>query len=327
MDAFFVDTQFGKIMTQKRIVVALGGNAITREFEDGNIAQQFANTRRSLIGITEIIKDGSILALTHGNGPQVGNYLIRVEATRDKVTPIPLGVMVADLCGGMGYMITQSLQNKLIVQNIAREVTTIPAQVIVDKNDPSILNPTKFVGSFYKEEQAKKIQKERNWTMKEDTGRGWRRVVTSPMPISIVEKEIIKDLFDRGVIVVTVGGGGIPVYITEEKTYEGVDAVIDKDLSSAVLAKELEADELHLLTAVEKVALNFGTPRQEYLDSLTVEEAKIYLNECQFPKGSMGPKIYSAINFLESGGKKVIITSVEKHLAALEGRTGTTIHN
>lgn len=314
-------------MTQMRVVVALGGNAITREFEEGNIYQQFANTRKSLFGIAEMIEEGYYLAVTHGNGPQVGNFMLRVEATRDQLPPIPLGVMVADLCGGMGYMITQSLQNRLILKQIDREVVTIPAQVIVDRDDPSILNPSKYVGSFFSEEQAAKIIKERNWRMKEDPGRGWRRVVPSPTPISIVEREIIKNLFNNGTIVVTVGGGGIPVYVTESKTLEGVDAVIDKDLTSAVLAKEVEADELHILTAVEKVALNYGTPQQEYLDSMTVKQAREYIQENQFPKGSMGPKIQASIDFLEAGGKKVIITSVEKHLDALDGKTGTMIYN
>lgn len=314
-------------MTQKRAVVALGGNAITREFEEGNIYQQFANTRKSLLGVAEMLEADYYMAITHGNGPQVGNYMLRVEATRDQVTPIPLGVMVADLCGGMGYMIEQSLQNKLTRRKIDRKVITIPAQVVVDENDPSILNPSKYVGSFFTAEQAAKIQKERNWRMKEDPGRGWRRVVPSPTPISIVEKEIIKDLFNKGTIVITVGGGGIPVYITDENTYEGVDAVIDKDLSSAVLATEVKAEELHILTAVEKVALHFGTDKEEYLDSLNVAEARKYLHENQFPKGSMGPKIQAAVNFLEAGGKKVIITSVEKHIEALEGKTGTVIDN
>lgn len=314
-------------MTQKRAVVALGGNAITREFEEGSIYQQFANTRRSLLGIAKMIEEGYYLALTHGNGPQIGNFMLRVEATRDQLPPIPLGVMVADLCGGMGYMITQSLQNKLSIRKIKREVVTIPAQVVVDKDDPSILNPTKYVGSFFSADQAAKIQKERNWQMKEDPGRGWRRVVPSPIPISIVEKQTIKSLYNEGFIIVTVGGGGIPVYVTEDNALEGVDAVIDKDLSSAVLAKVVKADELHLLTAVEKVALNFGSAEQVYLDKLSVEEAEKYLQENQFPKGSMGPKIQASINFLKAGGKKAIITSVEKHTDALEGKTGTVIYN
>ncbi len=313
-------------MTEKKTaVVALGGNAITREFEEGNIFQQFANTRRSLVGVLELIKRGYRLALTHGNGPQVGNYLIRVEETRHIVTPIPLGIMVADLMGGMGYMIAQSLQNKLIRNKIEREVATIVSQVIVDKNDPSILNPTKFVGPFYKEEEVEKLQKERGWVMKYDAGRGYRRVVPSPIPLEIVEKNVIKKLVDQDVIVIAVGGGGAPVYVEEDGTYEGVDGVIDKDRASAILARDIGAQELYILTAVDKVALNFRQPNQVDLDELTVEDAKKYLAEGQFPKGSMGPKIESAIQFIEQGGEVCIITSTERLTDALNGKTGTRI--
>jgi carbamate kinase len=313
------------VSDEKRAVVALGGNAITREFEEGNIYQQFANTRRSLAGVVEMIQQGYKLALTHGNGPQVGNALIRVEAARHLVPPVPLGVLVADLCGGMGYMIGQSLQNKLIKRGIGREVVTIPAQVIVDKDDPSILNPTKFVGPFYKKEEVEKLREERGWIIKEDPGRGWRRVVPSPRPITIVERNIIRKLFEDGVIVITVGGGGIPVYVEKDGTYEGVDGVIDKDLASAVLAREIGAKELYILTAVEKVYLDFAKPTQRALDVLTVSEAQKYLEEGQFPAGSMGPKIEAAINFLREGGEVCIITSVEKHLDAMQGKTGTRI--
>lgn len=309
----------------KRAVVALGGNAITREFEEGNIYQQFANTRRSLVGVLKMIREGYHLAITHGNGPQVGNALIRVEAARDQVPPIPLGVLVADLCGGMGYMIGQSLQNKLLRSGINREVVTIPAQVIVDREDPSILDPTKFVGPFFRADEVERLCRERNWVMKEDHGRGWRRVVPSPRPIRIVEKKTIKKLFDEGIIVITVGGGGIPIYIEKDGTYEGVDGVIDKDLASAVLATEIGARELYILTAVERVYLNYARPDQKAIDQLSVADAKKYLTAGQFPAGSMGPKIEAAIQFLESGGEIVIITSVEKHLEAMQGTTGTRI--
>lgn len=313
------------IDANKRAVVALGGNAITREFEEGNIYQQFANTRRSLLGVREMINQGYLLALSHGNGPQIGNALIRVEIARNQVPPVPLGVLVADLCGGMGYMIGQSLQNKLIREKIDREVITIPAQVIVDRDDPSIRNPTKFVGPFFRKEDVEKFKKERGWTIREDPGRGWRRVVPSPKPIRIVEKNTIRRLFDEGVIVITVGGGGIPIYIEKDGTYEGVDGVIDKDLASAVLAKEIGARELYILTAVEKVYLNYAKPNQKALDKITVAEAKKYLSEGQFPAGSMGPKIEAAIRFLESGGEIVMITSIEKHIDAMQGLTGTRI--
>lgn len=309
----------------KRAVVALGGNAITREFEEGNIYQQFSNTRQSLVGVLEMIKSGYLIAITHGNGPQVGNALIRVEAARDQVPPVPLGVLVADLCGGMGYMIGQSLQNKLIRNEINRKVVTIPSQVIVDKDDPSILNPTKFVGPFFKEEDIETLSRLRNWIMKEDRGRGWRRVVPSPKPIRVVERKIIKQLFDEGNIVITVGGGGIPVYIEKDGILEGVDGVIDKDLASAVLATEIGAKELYLLTAVEKVFLNFKKPNQEAISKMTVKDALKFLKDDQFQEGSMKPKIEAAVQFLESGGEIVIITSVEKHLEAMQGKTGTRV--
>lgn len=309
----------------KIAVVALGGNAITREFEEGDIYQQFANTRRALIGVADLVEKGYRLAITHGNGPQIGNALIRVEETRHIVPPIPLGVLVADLEGGMGYMIEQTLQNKLQPRKIKREVVTLLAQVVVDRQDPSILEPTKFVGPFYKKEEIQKLQETRGYIIKEDVGRGYRRVVPSPLPKKIVEAEIIRHLVHEGVIVITAGGGGIPVHVEEDGTLEGVDAVIDKDRASAILAKEIQADELFILTSVDRVALNFGKPTQKFLNSLTVSEARGYLAAGQFPKGNMGPKIEAAIEFLENGGKKVVISSVDKMSDAIAGRTGTVI--
>jgi len=306
-------------------VVALGGNAITREFEEGNITQQFANTRRSLVGVADLIEKGYLIALTHGNGPQVGNALIRVENARHLVPPTPLGVVVADLEGGMGYMIQQSLQNKLHKRGIARKVVTLVTQVIVDKNDPSIVNPTKFVGPFYQESQVAQLQKARGWNLKKDANRGYRRVVPSPIPLEIVEKETIKKLVLQGVIVIAAGGGGAPVYIEEDGTFEGIDGVIDKDRAAAILARDIGAQELYILTAVDRVALHFGTPQQQDLDVLHLNDARKYLQEGHFPKGSMGPKIEAAIAFLETGGEMVLITSIERMAQAIEGQTGTRI--
>jgi carbamate kinase len=311
--------------TPRKAVVALGGNAITREFEEGNIHQQFANTRRSLVGVADLIQKGYLVAITHGNGPQVGNALIRVEDSRQKIPPIPLGVLVADLEGGMGYMIAQSLQNKLHLRGMKREVVTIVAQVIVAKNDPSILNPTKFIGPFYHEHEVKELERNRNWIIKYDEGRGWRRVVPSPIPLEIVEKKVIRSLVDSGVIVITVGGGGAPVYTEDDGTFEGVDSVVDKDRTAAILARDIGAQELYILTAVEKVALNYKKPNQVELNELTLADARKHLNEGQFPKGSMGPKIESAINFIESGGEVCIITSTERMTDAINGLTGTRI--
>jgi len=310
---------------EKIAVVALGGNAITREFEEGDIYQQFANTRRALAGVSDLVEKGYKIAITHGNGPQVGNALIRVEETRNLVPPVPLGVIVADLEGGMGYMIEQTMQNKLLLRGIDRQVVTILCQVIIDKNDPSILNPTKFVGPFYDKNVVSELQKTRGYIIKEDSDRGFRRVVPSPKPKSIIEAKIIEQLVHEDVIVITAGGGGIPVYIEDDGRLEGIDGVVDKDLASSVLAHEIGATELFMLTAVDKVAINYGTAEQKNLDLLTVKEAQHYLNEGQFPKGNMGPKIEAAIDFLQNKGKQVIICSVESLTDAIRGKTGTKI--
>ena len=305
--------------------MALGGNAITREFEEGNIYQQFANTRRSLVGVVEMVKEGHNVIITHGNGPQVGNALIRVEEARRLVPPIPLGVLVADTEGGMGYMIEQSLHNLLHRKGLQRRVITLLTQVLVDKNDPSILNPSKFVGPFYKEDEIEQIQKQRGWVLKKDADRGWRRVVPSPLPLEIIERKTIRELIEQGIIIIACGGGGIPVYVEDDGTYEGVDGVIDKDRAAAVLARDVGAHELHILTAVDRVALKFGTKDQQDMDQLTLSEAKYYLKEGEFPPGSMGPKIEAAIQFLEGDGEEVLITSVEKAMEARSGKTGTRI--
>jgi len=311
--------------SSKTVVVALGGNAITREFEEGNIYQQFANTRKSLVGVVGMIEAGYRVILTHGNGPQVGNALIRVEEARPLVPPIPLGVLVADTEGGMGYMIEQSLQNMLHRKGIRKRVVALLTQVVVDRNDPSILNPTKFVGPFFRECEVEKIQQERGWILKKDADRGWRRVVPSPVPLEIVERATICELISQGNVVIGCGGGGIPVSIEDDGTYEGVDGVIDKDKASAVLARDVGAQELAILTAVDKVAIRFGTEHQQDLDRLTLYDAKKYLAQGEFPPGSMGPKIQAAIHFLEGGGEEVLITSVEKLMEGRRGETGTRI--
>jgi carbamate kinase len=311
---------------KKTAVVALGGNAITKKGEEDTVARQFANTRESLRGIVELIKDGYNLAITHGNGPQVGNAIFRVELARGKAPVLPLGICVADTEGGMGYMIEQSLANRLKKEKIKREVVTIVTQVIVDKDDPSIKKPTKFIGQFYSKEEAKRLAKQNGWAVKEDRGKQWRRVVPSPFPLEIVEKKTIKTLVRNGIIVISAGGGGIPVYVENDGRLEGVDAVIDKDRASAVLARDIDAELLLILTEVEKVALHYGTLLQQDLDRLTVEEAIKYLAENHFPPGSMGPKIEAAIQFLESGGKEVIITSIPRACDSVKNkRAGTRI--
>ena len=311
----------------KTAVLALGGNAIIKAGEKGTITQQFANTRESLSGIVELIKRGYHLSITHGNGPQVGNLLRQQEAgEKEGIPQLPLGVLNAATEGTMGYMIEQSLQNKLHKSGIKKRVITIISQVVVDKNDPSMLNPTKFVGStYYTAQQAEELHQKLGWILKEDSGKGFRRVVPSPYPIQIIPAATIKELVDRGEIVIAVGGGGIPIYIEEDGTYEGVDAVIDKDFASSLLALEIKADLFVILTGVEKVAINYGKENQQDLDRMTVAEAKRYFAEKQFPAGSRGPKIQAAIDFLERGGSEVLITSIEKIVDAFEGKTGTRI--
>jgi len=310
---------------KQKIVVALGGNAITREFEEGNISQQFANTRKSLTGVVDLVEQGHKIAITHGNGPQVGNYLIRVEETRAIVPPIPLGVIVADVEGGMGYMIAQTMMNKLKERNLNQRVVTIVTQVLVEKDDPSINEPDKFVGPYYDKSEVDRLRKERGWIIKKDSTRGWRRVVPSPIPIEIVEKDIIKELINAGDVVIAAGGGGIPVYYDEDGCLEGVDAVIDKDRTAAILARDIGADELINLTATDYVYLNYGTLFQQPLKEITLEQAKQYYAEGHFPPGSMGPKVEAAIQFIENGGKRAIITSIENTQEAVTGKVGTIL--
>lgn len=306
-------------------VIALGGNAITQPEKEDTIPNQFANTRKSLDGVVELVKAGYKLVISHGNGPQVGNAILRVELARDKAPILPLGICVADTEGGMGYMIEQSLQNRLRKEGVDRPVVTVISQVIVDRNDPQIANPTKFIGQFYSEEEAERFARERGWVVKKDANRGWRRVVPSPMPISVVESEIIKSLVENGAIVIAVGGGGIPVYIDENNNLEGLDAVIDKDLASAVLGKEISSEILMILTSVDKVALNFGKKDEIWLDQMSVSEAEEHLHGGQFPPGSMGPKMTAAIQFIRDGGSQVIITSFNNAGRALTGAAGTRI--
>jgi len=308
----------------KKAVIALGGNAIASTGKE-DIHEQFANTRKSLEIIVELIKEGYNLAITHGNGPQVGNALLRVERTARDIPVLPLGVIVADTEGGMGYMIEQSLQNKLYRLGTKRDVITIVTQVIVDPNDPSIINPTKFIGPFYTKKQAENLAVMFNWVIKEDSGKGHRRVVPSPTPMKIVNRRIIQQLVDAGVIVIAAGGGGIPVYIEVDGTYEGVDAVIDKDRASAVLARDINAQTLVILTNVDYVYLNFNQPNQMKLEKVTLSDVRKYLDEGHFSPGSMRPKIEAAMNFLEDGGKQVIITSLDMAKQAILGDAGTKI--
>lgn len=311
-------------MKKGKLAIALGGNALIKSGQKGTVYEQFANTREALTDVVELIKQGYEVVITHGNGPQVGNIVIRTEAALDKAYDVPLGVAVAESQGEIGYMIQQTLQNKLHAAGIKKEVVTVVTQVVADRNDPQLKNPSKPIGPFYSKEEIDRVR-ERKITIVEDSGRGYRRVVPSPIPLDVVEKETIKKLIENGVIVIAAGGGGMPVYIDEKGNYEGIDGVVDKDLATAVLAEKIGAKEMIILTGVEKVFLNYNKPAQKALDRLTAADAKRYLKEGQFPEGSMGPKIRASIQFLERGGKKVIITSIDKLLEAMKGKTGTII--
>jgi carbamate kinase len=312
----------------KRAVIALGGNAISNRQKEDNIPNQFDNTFESLKPIVELIKEGYQLVITHGNGPQVGNALLRVELAREKAPNLPLYICVADLQGGMGYMIAQSLKNRLRSKGIHREVMTLITQVLVEENDPAFQNPTKYIGQFYTEEQAKELQKEMGWSSvaKFHNSEKWRRVVPSPTPIALIEKDTLRKLVENNIIVIAAGGGGIPV-IQKEGQLSGVDAVIDKDFTAAVMANELDAELLLILTDIEQVSINYRKPDQMQLGEVSLAQMKKYLSDGHFPSGSMGPKIEASIKFLENGGKQVIITSLEKGFDAVVGKAGTRIIN
>lgn len=315
-------------MKKRKIVIALGGNAIIKKGQKGTVHEQFDNTIESMRQILPLIKEGHKIILTHGNGPTVGHMMIRVEAGLKQAPYVPLGICVADSQGGLGYMIELCLYNVLYKENIKKKVITLITPVLVSEKDPSFKHPTKPIGPFYTEKQAKTMKKlHEDWVIKPDSGRGYRRVVPSPLPLDIINKEIIKEMVDEGYIVIAAGGGGIPVIHREDGTLKGVPAVIDKDRTAAILAKDVKADTLMILTAVEKVSLNYGKEEQKELDKLTVKEAKKYLKQGHFPEGSMGPKIEAAISFLEDGGKEVIICALEKADESLKGKTGTRIIN
>ncbi|MCC7429367.1 carbamate kinase [bacterium] len=309
----------------KSSVIALGGNAITREGEDGSITTQFRNTRTCLESVVKLIELGRNIVFVHGNGPQIGADLRRVEEARNVVPTIPLGVLVADSQGGMGYMIAQTLKNKLLERKIEKDVCTIITQVLCDENDPSLQNPTKFIGEFLTKQEAYEAENFKGWIVKEDPGRGYRRVVPSPKPLKIIESRVIELLIKNDVMVIAGGGGGIPVYYDANGKLEGIDGVVDKDLTASLLASQINAQELIFLTGVNKLFLNFRQENQKQLDVVTLSEAKKYLALGHFPKGSMGPKIEAAIKFLENGGERAIISSVENVKDGVFKDAGTKI--
>ena len=309
-----------------KIVIALGGNALQEAGKPATAQAQLEVVERTSVYIADILEKGYQIVLAHGNGPQVGRLVIQNEYA-EPVTP----AMSFDVCGAMsqgmiGYHIQQGLSKVLRSRGNSTPVATVVTQVVVDSHDPKFQNPSKPIGPFYTEEEAAAIAAQKGYVMKEDAGRGWRRVVASPMPVEIVELDAVRCLVDNGFIVVTVGGGGIPVVRNAQGNLKGVAAVIDKDLASERLAEDLDVDALVILTAVEKVSINFKKPDQKDLDTLSVAEAKRYIAEGHFAPGSMLPKIEAAVKFVESKpGRRAIITSLDQAALALEGKAGTTI--
>lgn len=296
---------------KKLAVVALGGNALLRGVEIGTIQQQEKNTYNTCVQLLKLIDDGYNIVITHGNGPQVGNIMLRNDAGHKeyKIPKMPLDICVADSQGGIGYMIERQMKNILTEKKIRKNVVTIITQVVVDKDDPAFKDPTKPIGAYFLKEEAELLAKSKDLIFKEDPGkRGWRRVVPSPNPMEIINKKIIRDLVKRGNIVIALGGGGVPVCRDENKHLTGVEAVIDKDLASSLLAREINADAFFLLTDVPKVYINFKKPDQKELNKISVKTAEKYYDNGEFAAGSMGPKILAAIEFLKNGGKETIIT-------------------
>ena len=306
-------------------VVAVGGNALIKDKNHQTVPDQYQAAAETMKHIASMIIDGWDVVVTHGNGPQVGFILRRSEIASHELHEVPLDYCGADTQGAIGYMFQQALHNEFRLRGIEKQAVTVVTQTIVDRSDPAFQNPSKPIGSFMDESAAKEKMAKEGWTMVEDAGRGWRRVVPSPIPQTIVEADAIRSLIDHGFVVVAVGGGGIPVMQLENGDLTGVEAVIDKDFGSAILASMINADLFLISTAVEKVAINFNKPDQKWLDSMTVAEARKYLAEGQFAKGSMLPKIEAILKFMDKGGKKALITDPEHIKDALEGKTGTWI--
>ena len=309
----------------KRIVIALGGNALGR-----NLPEQMAAVKQTARAIVDLIQDGHQVVVSHGNGPQVGMIQeAMAQLTRsdpEKYIPCPLSVCVAMSQGYIGYDLQNALREELLDRGISKSAATVLTQVQVDPKDPAFQHPTKPIGAFLTPDEAKLLIQQRGYQMIEDAGRGWRRVVASPKPVSIVEIESIRDMVEAGLVVVACGGGGIPVYTTQGNHLKGAAAVVDKDFASCVLAQQLEADTLIILTAVEKVAVNFGKPDQKWLDSMTPEEAEAYMEEGHFAPGSMLPKVQAAVQFARSApGRTALITLLEKARDGVAGKTGTVI--
>lgn len=309
----------------KTAVVAVGGNSLIQDEKHQTVQDQYTAAVKTMEHIAGMIERGFNVVVTHGNGPQVGFILLRSEFARERLHTVPLDSCGADTQGAIGYNFQMALGNEFRKRKIKKAVATVVTQVVVDKNDPAFKKPTKPIGPFYKQEEALKRKETDGWDVMEDAGRGWRRIVASPLPVEIVEFEAIKKLIDSGVVVIAVGGGGIPVIRDENGDLHGTAAVIDKDYASALLAGKLNADIFVISTSVEKVYLNFGKPDQRAIDKMSLVEAKRYVEEGHFKPGSMLPKIKAVIKFLENGGKEALITDPAHLEAALDGKAGTRI--
>ena len=314
-------------MNKKTVIIALGGNALSPKSEAGTIEQQFKHTRNSLKSVMHFVKKNYNICITHGNGPQVGAELSRNEISMNIIPPLPLNVLVANTQGAIGYMIQQSLQNSLYSEDSKREVATFISQMKVDRNDKSLKNPSKFIGKIFSEEEAFKLSKKYGWDIAKQENNQWRRVVPSPDPLYIFNGKSIKHLVDFGTIVIAGGGGGIPAYNKKNGNLKGVDGVVDKDKSSALLGRIIKANEYFIITDVDNIYLNYNKDNQKKITNTTADEIKKWLEDGHFGIGSMEPKIKSALYFLKYHGKKVVITSIDKIEEALNNNAGTHITN
>ena len=309
----------------KLAVVAFGGNALLRPEDRGTQEEQIARAKQAARWLAEIVRHGYKLIVVHGNGPQVGNILVQAEEASTKIPPQSLDICVAQTEGSIGFMLQQAIRNRLESIGLGGEVATILTEVEVDPTDIAFKRPTKPIGPFFTRYRAEALERDLGWTMREDAGRGWRHVVPSPRPLRILNIKTIDRMLDSAAVVVAAGGGGIPVVKGRDGQWRGIEAVIDKDFASALVATELKADVFIILTGVPKVAIDFGKPTQKFLERITVAEAEKYLADGQFPAGSMGPKIESAIQFVRATERQVLITDVEVLREALEGKDGTLI--
>ncbi len=309
----------------RTVMIALGGNALSPKSEAGTITGQFRHTKSSLKGVMHFVRANYNICITHGNGPQVGAELSRNEIAAEKIPPLPLGILVANTQGAMGYMIQQSLQNALYSEDSNREVVSFISQMKVNGNDPAIGNPSKFIGVSYTNDKARKYMSKYGWEMREQEPGLWRRVVPSPDPLYIFNGKSIKHLVDFGTIVIAGGGGGIPAYNLEDGSLEGLDGVIDKDMTAALLGRIIKAQELFIITDVDNIYLNFKTDSQEIIRNTTAKDVDQWLKDGQFWRGTMEPKIKAALYFLNHHGKEVIITSIENIEKAIQKKAGTRI--